>query len=108
MQLLTKEIATRLPPLGSQDGLGYDAVAHLKLFTPDSSWTWYATEYDPDQRLFFGLVLGMEQELGYFSLTELEVVRGPLGLPIERVRWFKPTPLRECDYVVVPAWAATG
>ena len=108
MQLLTKEIATRLPPLGSQDGLAYDAIAHLKLFTPDSSWTWYATEYNPVERRFFGLVLGLEQELGDFSLTELEAVRGPLGLPIERDLHFEPKPLKECDYVVVPAWAATG
>ena len=108
MQLLTAEIAARLPPLGSQDGLGYDTTAHLKLFTPDSSWTWYATEYDPEERLFFGLVIGLEQELGDFSLTELEAVRGPLGLPIERDLHFEPKPLKECDYVVVPAWAMTG
>ena len=108
MQLLTKEIAIRLPPLGSQDGLGYDATAHLKLFTPDSSWTWYATEYDPADRMFFGLVLGMEQELGYFSLDDLEAARGPLGLPIERDLHFEAKPLREGGYVVVPAWAMTG
>ena len=108
MKLLTKEAAARLPPLGAQDGLGYDAEAFLKLFTPDSSWTWYCVEFDPEQRLFFGLVLGMEQELGEFSLDELEAVRGPLGLPIERDLHFEPTPLRDCDYVVVPAWAATG
>ena len=108
MKLLTKEIAIRLPPLGSQDGLGYDATAHLKLFTPDSSWTWYATEYDSEERVFFGLVIGMEQELGYFTLDELEAARGPLGLPIERDRHFVPAPLRDCDYVVVPAWDMTG
>lgn len=108
MQLMTQEIAAELPPLGAQDGKGYDAVAHLKLFTPDSSWTWYPTEYDPEERLFFGLVCGLEQELGYFSLDELEAVRGPLGLPVERDLQFTPAPLRNCDYVVVPAWASTG
>ena len=108
MELLPDEIAATLPPLGSQDGLGYDAVAHLKLFTPDSSWTWYCTEYDPEERVFFGLVIGMEAELGYFSLDELEAARGPLGLPIERDLHFEPMPLRDCEHVVVPAWAATG
>jgi hypothetical protein len=43
--------------------------------------------------LFFGLVVGQERELGYFSLSELETVRGPLGLPIERDLSFKPCPL---------------
>ena len=34
--------------------------------------------------MFFGLVEGFEKELGYFNLSELEAVRGHLGLPIER------------------------
>ena len=40
MQLLTKEIRGKLPPLGSQDSKGGQAVAYVKFFTPDSSWTW--------------------------------------------------------------------
>ena len=68
----------------------------LKFFTPDSSWTWYLTEYDPEERLAFGLVIGHERELGYFSFTELEQLRGPMGLPVERDLQFKPTPLSEC------------
>jgi len=43
MQLLTKAIRGKLPPLGSQDGKGGQVVVHVKFFTPDSSWTWYAT-----------------------------------------------------------------
>ena len=108
MKLLTEEIAAMLPPLGSQDGLGYDAIAHLKLFTPDANWTWLCTEYDPEERLFFGLVCGFEQELGYFSLDELQAARGPLGLPIERDQHFEPTSLKDCEFVTVPAWARTG
>jgi hypothetical protein len=96
MKLMTQEIFDRIPALYSQDGKGMDAVAHVKFFTPDSSWTWYATEYDPEQRLFFGLVCGFERELGNFSLDEIESARGPLGLPIERDKWFDPTPLKDC------------
>ena len=73
-----------------------DPVALLKWFTPDSSWTWYLTEYDPSDRLCFGLVIGHERELGYFSLDELRSLRGPLGLPIERDLHFQPTPLSKC------------
>jgi hypothetical protein len=94
MQLLTKEIRKKLPPLGAQDGLGGKAVAYLKLFTPTAGWTWYATEYDGDDT-FFGLVDGFVKELGYFSLAELRSVKGPLGLPIERDRYFTPTPLED-------------
>jgi hypothetical protein len=91
MKLLTKEIERRLPSLYSQDGLGDDAVAHVKFFDPCGSWTWYATEYDPKEKLFFGLVDGLEKELGYFSLPELESIVRPFGLKIERDIHFTPT-----------------
>jgi hypothetical protein len=41
--------------------------------------------------MFFGLVVGLETELGYFTLNELESVRGPMGLKIERDRHFSGT-----------------
>jgi len=63
-----------------------------KYFTPDSSWRWYAIEYD-DEDIFFGYVVGHYKAYGYFSLKELKAVRGPLGLPIERDITFKPRPL---------------
>ena len=93
MKLLTKELEAKLPPLYSQDGKGDDAMVIVKFFTPDSNWTWYATEYDPIERVFFGLVDGLDMELGYFSLDELESLRGPLGLPIERDIYFTSVPL---------------
>lgn len=96
MKLITKALAKKIPPLYSQDGEGDDATAYVKLFTPDSSWTWYITEMDPETGECFGLVDGHERELGYFSLPELESIKGPLGLPIERDRFFEPTPLFNC------------
>jgi len=103
MKLLSKEIREQLPPLYSQDGKGGKAVVYVKYFTPSSSWTWFATEGEPvlDESgkevdfQFFGLVEGHEKELGYFVLSELEEVRGPLGLPIERDLHFKPKTLEE-------------
>jgi hypothetical protein len=94
MPLLTKELRKHLPPLGSQEGKGGKAVAYLKLFTPDSSWTWYATEFDGEDT-FFGLVEGQEKELGYFSLAEISSVRGPMGLAIERDLHWTPKTLSE-------------
>lgn len=92
VMLLTKANRKALPALYSQDGKGMDAVAQVKFFTPDGQWTWYATEFDGEDT-FFGLVQGLEQELGYFSLSELQAARGPMGLPIERDRHFIPAPL---------------
>jgi hypothetical protein len=93
-QLFPDIVRATLPPLYSQEGLGEDALARVKFFTPDSSWTWYATEFDGDDT-FFGLVIGHEREYGYFSLSELRSNRGPLGLPIERDEHFTPTILRD-------------
>jgi hypothetical protein len=92
MKLMTEAIAATIPPLYGQEKVK-DQIAHVKFFTPWSNWTWYVTEYDPSQALCFGLVEGMKTELGYFSLDELEDVKGPFGLRIERDLYFTPTPL---------------
>lgn len=97
MKLLTKAIAAKIPPLYSQDGKGMEAIAYLKLFTPDSHWTWYVTEMDPETRECFGLVQGFETELGYFDFNEIEELKGPLGMPVERDRFFEPTPLNRLN-----------
>ena len=94
MKLLTQEIRKKLPPLYAQDSKGGKAVAYVKFFTPSSNWTFYATEFDGEDT-FFGLVDGFEKELGYFSLSELEKVKGPLGLPIERDLYWKPKTLED-------------
>lgn len=94
MVLLNTEVKEKLPPLYSQEEKGLEAVAVVKFFTPDSSWTWYATEFDGED-LFFGLVDGFEKELGYFRLSELKQARGKLGLPIERDLYFKPTKIKD-------------
>jgi len=95
MKLLTQEILLRLPQLYATENIPTkDVVAQVKFFTPDSSWTWYATEFDV-QDTFFGLVDGLEKELGYFSLSELQSVRGPLGLPVERDLHWTPKTLGE-------------
>lgn len=106
--LLDTDSRERLPQLYKTEKQGLDALAQVKFFTPDSNWTWYASEgsyvdedgyYDTDKVkvdfIFFGLVIGFEIELGHFSLSELESVRGPLGLPIERDLYFKPKTLQQ-------------
>src|SRR5689334_4169954 len=88
-------VAATLPPLYAQEDLGENAIVHVKFFTPDSSWTWYATEYDPAEHRFFGLVMGHETEYGYFLLDELQSARGPLGLAIERDMYWTPKTIAE-------------
>ncbi len=95
--LMPAAIAAQMPALYGQEEQGENAIARVKLFTPWTNWTWYATEYDPEQRLCFGVVVGHERDLGYFSLAELEEIRGPGGLKIERDLHWKPRPLKDCQ-----------
>ncbi len=89
--LLPQELRENLPRLYATENEP-DPVVQAKFFTPDSSWTWYITEFDGEDTLF-GLVDGHFVEFGYVSLQELRSVRGPLGLPIERDLYFEPCPL---------------
>jgi Protein of unknown function (DUF2958) len=89
--LLTESLRKELPPLYRSEGTK-DPIVHAKLFHPASSWTWWVLEFDGEDMLF-GIVDGFVREWGYFSLSELEAVRGPLGLPIERDEHFTPCPV---------------
>lgn len=110
MKLLTAELKRQIPPLYSTENQSNDDhLVVCKYFTPDSSWAWYVMEASavladgsyapladtkPDEVfdvLFFGVVDGLELEWGHFSLSELESVRGPFGLKIERDLYFEPT-----------------
>jgi hypothetical protein len=105
MELLPKSIREEMPPLYANEEIGLAAQALVKFFTPDSSWTWYGSEFD-DKDIFFGLVIGHEAEFGYFSLSELESVCGPLNLPIERDLHFEPKSLEELrDHYREKGWA---
>jgi hypothetical protein len=102
MELLPKDLAAKLPPLYRQDGLGLQAQVVVKFFTPWTGWTWFVSEgsqEDGDWR-FFGLVVSPivpQGELGYFLLSELEAIRGPVGLRIERDLYWTPKTLAECQ-----------
>ena len=93
MKLINQELAKQIPALYSQEE-NKDPKVYLKFFTPWSNWTWYVTEFDGTDT-FFGLVKGLEQEWGYFSLSELENVCGPYGLRIERDLYFSPKPISQ-------------
>ena len=95
-RLLPDDVAQTLPPLYATEHED-DPLVRVKFFTPDSSWTWFLTEFSPEKRLCFGMVHGLDHELGYFSLDELEAARGPLGMPSERDLHFQPRPLSQCQ-----------
>ena len=89
MKLLTRELLKKLPPIGHSIKTKEEPQAIVKWFTPDSNWTWYVAEYNPENGMCWGLVDGLAKEFGYFTIDEIKESRGPLKLPIERDMWFE-------------------
>lgn len=95
MQLISQEMLHSIPDLYDTEEIP-DPICHVKLFLPGTQWTWYVTELSKqDQNLCFGYVIGLENELGYFSLEELESFQSSLGISVERDEGFVPTVLSE-------------
>jgi len=94
MKLLTEELKRQLLANGAtnaahvqQDGNTEDCKPVAKLFCPWGGATWLLSGLDPNNPdIAFGLCdLGMGcPELGSVSLAEIEAIRGPGGLRIER------------------------
>jgi hypothetical protein len=95
MKLMTRAIekkARNQYPLGND--LKQDVVA--KFFDPSGSWTWYLMNQDPqDPDYLWGIVKGFEVEIGSFSLSELQAIKGSFGLGIERDLYFTARPACE-------------
>ncbi|WP_420143999.1 DUF2958 domain-containing protein [Sphingobium sp.] len=68
----------------------FDPVPVVKFFNPLGAGTWLATELYTDGDTLFGLAdLGFGcPEMGVFSLNEIESIRLPYGMRIERDEGF--------------------
>lgn len=105
MKLLTQQLRAQLPPLRSTSNKESSEIKCLaKFFSPYSNWRWYVTEGEPvlnDQNeeidfMFYGLVIGFEQEWGYFSLLELATAKYNGIVPaVERDLYWTPKPMDE-------------
>jgi hypothetical protein len=88
MKLITKDIKNKLSRnVGNADV----DKPYLKLFNPAGIGTWLISEYNEDTGIMFGLCDLGYPELGYVSLEEIESVKLPFGLKIERDMYFEPT-----------------
>lgn len=93
MTLIPQSLLHTIPDLYETEDIN-DPISHVKLFLPGTNWRWYITEISKeDHNLCFGYVIGLESELGYFSLEELEGLHSSLGISVERDESFQPTPL---------------
>lgn len=89
MKLMTKELERKFNnyPLYSQEEKGFDAEVIVKYFNPCGLGTWLITEGEKQENgdwLMFGYCNVFEWEWGYITLSQLEGIRLPYGLTIER------------------------
>lgn len=83
---MTKEIKKRFAKIGRQEN-EKDPIVVAKFFNASGAGTWWATEYDPENEIFFGYVSIFgdgNDEWGSFALAELLDHKGRFGLGIER------------------------
>jgi len=100
MKLLTDELIKKFEKVGKQDVK--DPLVIAKFFNPTGAGTWYATEYDPETKEFFGYVSifsDWNDEWGSFSLVELENYQGKFGLGIERDIYFNSKPFNQINEI---------
>ena len=92
-KLLPLSIIKNIPNLYETENQE-EKICYVKLFLPNSNWTWYIIEIDKqDKNTCYGFVDGFEKELGYFTIRELENLKGLFGLKVELDTSFKPTKL---------------
>ena len=94
--LISEELKYEFFKVGTQDDVS-DPIIIAKFFNPSGAETWYAIAYNENENICFGYVTGFEyDELGYFSIDELESLSlPPFGLGIERDLYFSSCPLSE-------------
>jgi hypothetical protein len=121
VKLMTHELEKAFKKISRQESVN-DPIVVAKFFNPTGQGTWYATEMyyvikrdrpgkEPEiieveasklnesfrgeivDMIFFGYVELLENEWGYFALSELQSVRLPFGLKIERDLYFDPMPI---------------
>ncbi len=82
MILLTSEHREQL--LANAERRDVDHTPVVKFFNPLGAGVWLGTELDEDGDIMFGLADIGYPELGYWSLSEMQSVRLPFGMGIER------------------------
>lgn len=87
-KILTQDLLDKFLAQGDTSAKSASEIKVIaKFFTPDAQCSWFITDFLQEEDLFFGYCsLGDPDcaELGYVSKTELETIRGHLGLPVER------------------------
>ena len=89
MKLMTKAIQEQAEKQ-YDEGSDMEQNVVAKYFDPMGSWKWFLMNKKKDDSYCWGIVKGFEVEMGSFSIDELESIKLPLGMKIERDLYFEP------------------
>jgi hypothetical protein len=89
LPLIDKQLREVLPKLYEQENLS-SKTFYARFYLDD--WEWFVMEYSPLQNLCFGLIDGIENGYGYFTIDELE------SLGVKRDYEYKATTCEGSNY----------
>ena len=72
------------------EGSDLEQKVVAKYFDPTGSWEWFLMNKHKGDDYCWGIVKGNAVEMGSFSIKELENIKLPFGLTIERDLYFEP------------------
>lgn len=82
---MTEELQKNLPKLyDTEDTKIEDKIVYIRYYEINSGWQWFLMEYSGND-IAFGYIKGFANELGYFSIEEMEQIN-----TIFRDETFKP------------------
>ena len=99
MELLTQEDKRQVPRLEMTMG-SLDPMVRVLFHMPMLDWTWYVIEYNGKNEVF-ALEERERTKWGFYNLDELQDLRGPFGLRVQRAQKYLPMPLSQARHEVL-------
>jgi hypothetical protein len=93
VDLLPQEVRDRIPQLGMMEGED-DPMVSAKIVNPTSGYHWYliAMQQLDQDAICYGYIVGWDEELTYFNLSDLDLHAAEVGEP------------NQLDSTFVPCW----
>ena len=96
--LIDPDTLRNLPSVDDAGMLGFEAMAFVRLFVPQTRYSLYVSGSDGENKLYGLLTTTKLQRLGLFYLSGYEWARRVLEIPIQRDMGFISGELREIAY----------
>lgn len=101
---LSEKLKAQWRKCGEKPDQDHVLKAWVKIFDPVGSMTWYICEQNPDNPdILYCFVFSDFSEWGYSSLSELRMVKGVIGIGLERDLHYTPLTIVELKALIANA-----